>query len=352
MKSGGRVGYGAPPQAVTSVTEMDASGSEFCIFHAQVGCITRVIRPARFESIRPSSLTVGEKALRYSASNRRASVHELSVHRRRSCSAPSCTLAQDSGEDVLMTCRLSCQTAERWSALAHGPRGSATPVDSTPNKAQAPAFAHCSGEGTKSEASRKDSQSSCVSAEGHCALGIVLASTSQSPPPIRGGSVQQRETHETCRKYLRRSLVRWTCEHCSHVAEGSAARSLQDLTSGAQETFVPQQSLDVFLEAKRRSATTASGSRLQHRNSQLEARCASAAVASGPRLLHSSQEAKAKYLTTVTCVPSLHLQTRWRRDEIRRQPFCYHTQMRGHVHVCKIVEILSHGITPAITMFS
>ena len=37
-------------------------------------------------------------------------------------------------------------------------------------------------------------------------------------------------------------------QQCSHVGERSAAHSLQDLTSGAQEMFVPQQSLHVSLE--------------------------------------------------------------------------------------------------------
>ena len=57
------------------------------------------------------------------------------------------------------------------------------------------AFAHCSGEDTKSEAFREDLQSHVcrTDAEEYCALEASVAGLWE-PPPIRGDSVQQRET--------------------------------------------------------------------------------------------------------------------------------------------------------------
>ena len=118
-------------------------------------------------------------------------------------------------------------------------------------------------------------------------------------------------------------------QQCSHVAEGARLATCRISLRERRRCLFPS---SVSLEAKKRSAATASVSQVQHRNSQLKARCRSAAVASGPRLLHSSLEATAKYrsvagsvvsadsphhgskglvdLGGVTCVPSLHLQTK------------------------------------------
>jgi len=154
-------------------------------------------------------------------------------------------------------------SAERWSAHAHGPRMSKTHVDSPQmwpkllqDTVDVVAFAHCSCEDTKSEACREYLQSGergtsqyspheCrTDAEEYCALeASVLASGSQSPPPILDDSVQQRENHESSSKVPEEvSCMLDACgQQCSHVEEGSTAHSLQDLTSGAQETFVVPQ---------------------------------------------------------------------------------------------------------------